>query len=140
MEMDMQCAKCGMKFEPKPWQVSSHDYRCLPCKRVQQNKTNEAKGEKLKEEAKDAYQRRKEYYADYWQRQRSDPDHLKKRAARRKVATEIEAGRLARQPCRSCGAEKADAHHHDYDKPLEIDWLCRRCHFKEDGHGAKKHV
>jgi hypothetical protein len=35
---------------------------------------------------------------------------------------------LTRQPCSMCGALKAECHHPDYTKPLEIIWLCRRCH------------
>jgi hypothetical protein len=23
---------------------------------------------------------------------------------------------------------KLQAHHHDYDKPLEVSWYCQRCH------------
>lgn len=40
----------------------------------------------------------------------------------------IRLGQLVRQPCEKCGAQRADAHHSDYAKPLEVRWLCRRCH------------
>ncbi|HDR9048793.1 TPA: hypothetical protein QDA94_003025 [Burkholderia vietnamiensis] len=122
------CTKCGVAFEPRAWQVKSRDRRCLPCKRAQQNATNSAKGQRLRDEAKQAYQRRKAYYAGYWTDRQANPEHVQKRAARRKVATEIEAGRLLRRPCEVCGAEKADAHHDDYSKPLEIQWLCHSHH------------
>lgn len=36
-------------------------------------------------------------------------------------------GRLVRQPCETCG-KKADAHHDDYSRPLEVRWLCRTHH------------
>ena len=125
------CSKCGTLVEFKAeWQ--RRDKRCTTCKRAQQNAANAQKGDALKIEAKAAYQRRKEYYTRYWQEQRGTPDHLQKRAARRKVATEIEAGRLSRQPCERCANTPTDAHHHDYSKPLEIRWLCRRCHFAEE--------
>lgn len=37
-------------------------------------------------------------------------------------------GKLIPQPCRVCGDPKAEKHHHDYSKPLEVEWLCRSCH------------
>jgi len=37
-------------------------------------------------------------------------------------------GLIERQPCEECGAEKTDAHHPDYDRPLSVRWLCRKCH------------
>lgn len=129
------CRRCGNEIIPKAeWQ--RRDRRCLPCKRVQQNALNLQKGERLRVEGRAAYRRRIDYYKNYWQEARQDPFHILKRSARRKVATEIEAGRLNRQPCRHCGAVKADAHHRDYTKPLEIEWLCRRCHFAEERKAA----
>jgi hypothetical protein len=35
---------------------------------------------------------------------------------------------MTRPPCRVCGNPKTDAHHDDYTKPLEVDWLCRLHH------------
>ncbi|PKP53754.1 MAG: hypothetical protein CVT92_02150 [Bacteroidetes bacterium HGW-Bacteroidetes-1] len=48
--------------------------------------------------------------------------------ARRIVALEIRAGRLARGCCEVCGKSSAHAHHDDYNKPLEIKWLCQKHH------------
>lgn len=44
------------------------------------------------------------------------------------VSVAIRNGSLIRQPCIRCGNEKSVAHHEDYDKPLEIMWLCQPCH------------
>jgi hypothetical protein len=35
--------------------------------------------------------------------------------------------------CSLCGKQcRPDAHHDDYNKPLDILWLCRSCHRKRD--------
>lgn len=43
------------------------------------------------------------------------------------VAAAKRKGILIPQPCSACG-KKAEAHHNDYTKPLEIVWLCRQHH------------
>jgi len=44
------------------------------------------------------------------------------------VARAIRNGSLFRLPCSRCAEEKSLAHHEDYDKPLEVIWLCQPCH------------
>jgi hypothetical protein len=39
----------------------------------------------------------------------------------------IRDGRLKRQPCLICG-ERGEAHHPDYDAPLDVVWLCTTHH------------
>jgi hypothetical protein len=45
-----------------------------------------------------------------------------------KVAKAVAAGTLIPQPCVHCGARRAHAHHEDYSRPLDVIWLCARCH------------
>ncbi len=40
----------------------------------------------------------------------------------------VQRGVLVRAPCERCAAQVAQAHHEDYSKPLDVVWLCRRCH------------
>lgn len=47
--------------------------------------------------------------------------------ARGVVLAALRAGMLSRKPCR-CGEMKVEAHHDDYTKPLEVEWLCKACH------------
>lgn len=53
--------------------------------------------------------------------------HPERQAARLAVAREVRSGRMLRRPCAICGA-KAQAHHDDYSKPLDVMWLCPTHH------------
>ncbi len=48
----------------------------------------------------------------------------KKRSVHIKTGNAIRDGKLLKQPCGVCGSEDVQAHHCDYDKPLEVMWLC----------------
>lgn len=52
--------------------------------------------------------------------------------AREAVHWAVKSGRLKKQSCEKCYCLVAQAHHEDYTKPLEVVWLCKRCH--EDRH------
>jgi len=43
----------------------------------------------------------------------------------------LKRGLAIAKPCEVCGAEPAEAHHPDYDKPAEVIWLCRLHHKAE---------
>lgn len=48
--------------------------------------------------------------------------------ARSKVANALRDGRIIKRPCEVCGVENVEAHHTDYRKPLDVQWLCREHH------------
>lgn len=39
-------------------------------------------------------------------------------------------GKLVQKPCEQCGDENSQMHHDDYENPLIVQWLCRRCHLE----------
>lgn len=45
----------------------------------------------------------------------------------------IRDGILVRQPCAICGEEKVEAHHDNYNLPLQVTWLCREHHLERHG-------
>lgn len=51
----------------------------------------------------------------------------KKLAAHNAVRKAILRNGLTPDPCWACG-EKAEAHHPDYDRPLDVVWLCQMHH------------
>ena len=60
-----------------------------------------------------------------------------KQNAQRAVYEAIKAGVLGNpQVCSKCGAtapeKRIEAHHDDYAKPLEVEWMCTACHRRAD--------
>jgi DNA-directed RNA polymerase subunit M/transcription elongation factor TFIIS len=67
------------------------------------------------------------------------PDHpltgdaLVKARARAMAGEYQRRGKLVPKPCEQCGSKKnVERHHHrGYDNPLDVIYLCRRCHLAE---------
>lgn len=55
----------------------------------------------------------------------------KKMVARSYAKVYERRGKLLRQPCEVCASILAEKHHEDYDRPLQVRWLCRKCHLEE---------
>jgi hypothetical protein len=49
--------------------------------------------------------------------------HPLRRQAQVKLGGAIRAGLVVKQPCFICGGD-SEAHHPDYDRPLDVVWLC----------------
>lgn len=54
----------------------------------------------------------------------SEEERKKRRGCRSETNKAIIKGLLIREPCEICGDKKTEAHHNDYDKPLNVRWLC----------------
>ena len=71
-------------------------------------------------------------------------DQPKKTRARQLVAYKIRSGELKREPCEICGSGfSVHAHHDDYDKPLDVRWLCSKHHRQwhvENGPGINSEI
>lgn len=131
------CSDCGSLYEP-----TGRTWRCLPCRRIWEREWRQrrkAEGRPVvtgKRSYAAEEQQRKSYFsrpdvrekrAANMKRYRNDPILRVRHDARWKLNREIAAGRIERQPCEVCG-ERAQAHHDDYNKPLDVRWLCRSCH------------
>lgn len=64
--------------------------------------------------------------------------HPDRALAHQKVTHLIKSGKILKSSnCILCGKEcKTEAHHPDYSKPLDVMWICRKCHI--DIHYKKK--
>lgn len=101
------------------------------------------------QDVKDNYRKRLDQYHAYERERSQDPErreamysiarrgrvrHPDRTVARAAVGNAIRDRRLIRQPCEICGSPKAEAHHDDYSKPLDVQWLCWTHHQEHHGH------
>jgi hypothetical protein len=114
--------------------ADGHLNKCKECakkdvqERYQLTKPERAKYDRQREKSP----ARKASKAQYQRNHRAtNPERT---LARGRVAYAIRTGKLARQGCEVCG-EKAEAHHEDYNRPLEVKWLCFAHH--RAAHGQK---
>ncbi len=109
-----KCKECTKKDVSKNYRDNIEHYKEYERKRF---------GESTRRAMALVYQKR---------RRRKHPD---KYLAHYMVSNAIRDGRLIRgNTCEKCGSEKnVQAHHHDYSKPLDVNWLCFYCHRKEHG-------
>lgn len=134
------CFKCGASkplsdFYVHKMMADGHLGKCKECA-----KKDVKERYKQTREARHAYERsraqspgRRRAAFNYQRRRRAR--HPEKAAARNAVANALRDGRLIKGPCRHCGATKnMQAHHDDYSKPLDVEWLCFTCH-REERHG-----
>ena len=113
------CQLCGLEFSAIQYEVMRGGGRFCSrhCSRAFQAKVNS--------EARRLNIPRSERTSRW---KKSVPQEV--HAAHDAVESAIAKGALVRQPCEVCGAERVDAHHDDYSKPLDVRWLCRGHHLK----------
>lgn len=62
---------------------------------------------------------------------RYNKEHRARKHATLLVARALKSGKLEKGPCHFCETtERIEGHHNDYSKPLDVIWLCARCHRK----------
>ena len=134
-----KCNSCGEAKEAGSFQkrMASQDFLTASCKvclkerdRIR-DQSSERKAMKkaysLTDGGREAGNRAKRKYSE---------NHLICRAAHCLVGNSIRDGKITREPCESCGAAIAQAHHDDYAKPLDIRWLCPTCHTEWHRHNT----
>lgn len=68
-------------------------------------------------------------------------DEQRRRANARSMANTYRTrGLLVAEPCFDCGTAPASMHHPDYDRPVDVVWLCSSCHKARhrDGRAASR--
>ncbi len=121
-EMKRKCRTCGAEGGVEVFRrrrdASTLQTICRSCEIKRQRELMASKPSKTRRSNPQVY---KNYKA-------RNPEKSKAHIA---VRFAIERGELIRQACENCGAKQSQAHHEDYGKPLDVKWLCHKCHRKE---------
>lgn len=56
------------------------------------------------------------------------PEQRLKANCRSYLHVYIKRGKIKKENCKVCNYSKVEAHHKDYNKPLEVIWLCNQHH------------
>ena len=128
-----KCYKCGKnkpltEYYKCKKRKDGHRAGCKECS----NKTLAAlkkkprkKRQKLDPEARLAQKRLAQKRRDE-KRKLLYPERIK---AKNAIAVALTWGRIERKPCQICGGTgKVQGHHEDYNRPIEVTWLCPSCH------------
>lgn len=120
------------------WGSGLRKIRCCRCNEIKENLRQgycfKCKNIKERERYKKKYSspqeieiRKKKINEKY----KKDLYFKKKRIAHRIVLEALKKGVLKKEKCKICGDVKVDAHHEDYDNPLDVIWLCRLHHMEK---------
>jgi len=77
------------------------------------------------------YQENNREKINIWQRSYTKQEHVKfRKRANAKLNYHVKRGNIFKpELCSICGEKKrVESHHHDYEKPLDVIWVCRKCH------------
>lgn len=99
---------------------------CHKARMIHRSRTNPKVQEYERERSKrPEVAKRIQAQAHAWRRK--NPDKYRAETA---VGNAVRDGYLVRpKTCPRCDSDRAiHAHHHDYSKPLEVEWMCARCH------------
>lgn len=130
------CIKCHIEkplneFHSNKTMRSGKSSKCVECE-SKYNAQHRRKNHKRFAEYDRARRKTQERKATNKRYQQTPLAKIRQFAAT-SVCNAVRDGRLVRQPCEKCGAEKAEGHHDDYTKPLSVRWLCRKHHMEYHG-------
>lgn len=139
----INCNKCGERKEDSDFYPRNKVCKECTKKRVSAYQKTE-KGKEIHRAAnKKYYQTEKGVLnrAECHGRYEINNDTKKKKLARWAVKRAVNSGILDRMPCEICGDKITHGHHPDYDRQLDVIWLCPSHHKQwHDDNGEGKNA
>jgi hypothetical protein len=131
--MEKVCFKCSetkqlSEFYKHSRMADGHLNKCKDCTKndVMEHRIKNIK--KIRQYDRDRGKRPERIKANIEINRMWRAEDKRRQKAHNAVFAAVKNGKLIRQLCCRCGALKTVAHHEDYDKPLNVMWLCQPCH------------
>jgi hypothetical protein len=131
--MHKECFKCKvtkplLDFYKHPKMFDGHVNKCKECNKNDVMEHRLKNLEKLRQYDRNRGKNpdRRKANTEITKIWRSEDRRRQK--AHNAVSGAIKKGILIREPCCRCNETKSLAHHEDYDRPLDVMWLCQPCH------------
>lgn len=138
MQQSKRCARCNevkplSAFPSHPTCSQGVRPECRPCRNEmvkEWRKANDASARATMKAANAKWYaaNRDAKRASNQRWRRENPETYQHYNARNAVQRALTRGDLIKEPCLFCDDPDAHAHHHDYDAPLDVTWLCRKHH------------
>lgn len=135
MVRSKECFKCKSvkpldDFYKHSQMADGHLNKCKECAKNDVHRHREQNLEKVRSYDRERSKNKKRIAAAYEVTKAWRQADSRRMAAHNAVARALKSGQLQRLPCEQCGEPKSVGHHDDYDKPLQVRWLCQPCHVK----------
>lgn len=144
---DTKCKECAKAYTRKYNAEHNDERKAYKKKYYAENRERiDAEHHKWIDENRDKHneytrnwqRRNKEMVYEYTKQYRkNNPDKYK---ATSRINHLVEKGKLTKPiACEVCGTVgRVEAHHADYSKPLDVMWVCKKCHYKLDEERREK--
>ena len=131
--LEKECFKCKAikpltEFYKHPAMADGHVNKCKECNKNDVTNNRNKNIEKVRAYDRERGKKPERIKANTEITRAWREEDKRRSHAHSSVSYAIQRGYLVRQPCCRCGESKSVAHHEDYDKPLDVMWLCQPCH------------
>ena len=131
--MQKTCFKCNVvkplyDFYKHSKMADGHLNKCKECTKCDVNQHRAQNIDKVRQYDRDRNKRPERIKAGVEINRIWRAEDKRRQKAHNKVSNAVKTGKLVREPCCRCGDVKTVAHHEDYDRPLDVMWLCQVCH------------
>ena len=140
------CSRCGElkpldAFSVSKGTIASRQSHCKACRSAFMRADRKSRPERYAEIRRQFEERQTTgatlFRDPDWKRNwklKWNRNNREKVRAHNKLKKAVDSGKLIRaKACQRCGLEcKTEGSHDDYSKPLEVEWLCRKCHVRKD--------